>query len=67
MKGQTHLILATTLSMGITFILYISLKDSRSNESYLQRTFIDPTRDAILLIRCLCNGGESKHLSSLFD
>lgn len=67
MNGQTHLILATTLSMGITFILHNSLRDSRSNESKIQRVFIDPTRDTILLIRCLFNGGESKHISSLFD
>lgn len=67
MHDQTHLILATTLSMGITFILHISLRDSRSNESYLQITLIDPRRDAILSIRCLFNGEESKHTSGLFD
>ena len=67
MHDQTHLILATTLSMGITFILHISLRDSRSNESYLQITLIDPRRDAILSIRRLFNGEESKHTSGLFD
>ncbi len=65
MNSQLHLLIVTTLSMIITFGLYYSLKDTRANDLYLQRTLIDTTGDIIMLFRCLFNSEKSKLKSFL--
>jgi hypothetical protein len=65
MNSQLHLLIVTTLSMIITFGLYYSLKDTRANDLYLQRTLIDTTGDIILLFHCLFNSEKSKLKSFL--
>jgi hypothetical protein len=62
MNSQLHLLIATTLSMIMTFVLFNSLKDTRAIDSYFQRTLIDTTRDSILFVRCLLNTEQSKFI-----
>jgi hypothetical protein len=63
MNSQLHLLIVTTLSMIMTFGLYYSLKDTRANDLYLQRTLIDTTGDSILLLCCLFNSEKSEFFS----
>ncbi len=64
MNSQLHLLIVTTLSMIMTFGLYYSLKDTRANDLYLQKTLIDTTGDIILWLRCLFNSEKSKFFFS---
>jgi hypothetical protein len=48
----------------MTFGLYYSLKDTRANDLYLQKTLIDTTGDIILWLRCLFNSEKSKFFFS---
>ena len=67
MNAGLHLILATTLSMMMTFALNCALKETRSSGNLLQVYFVDITRDFTLFTRCLVNNytGTSRRRASL--
>ncbi len=62
MNSQLHLLIVTTLSMIMTFVLFNSLKDTRAIDSYFQRTLIDTTRDSIFFVCCLLNPEQNKFM-----
>jgi hypothetical protein len=66
MNSQIHLLIVTTLSMTVTFVMYCNLKDMRAADSYLQRTLFDMTRESILFVRCLLNSKKSKFIERMF-
>lgn len=56
-----QLIIATTLSMLMTFALHCTLKNTRADGFFLQSTFIDVIQDRFLHFRCfLANIKKSK-------
>ncbi len=62
MNNKLHLLIATTLSMIMTSVLYNCLRDTRAIDSYFQRAIIDTTRDSILFVRCEWNSEKSKFI-----
>ncbi len=70
MDSTTHIIIATTLSMIVTFILYCILQDTRASAFLFQDILIDKTRDQILYTRCWWNNKKGmfrQKLSSIFQ
>ena len=60
MNSRMHLMIVTTLSMIITFILHCILQDTRANGFVYQTIFIDTVRDVLLSLRCLSSTHQSK-------
>jgi hypothetical protein len=53
MKFHIQLMIATTVSMIITFVFYYGLEETRANNSLFQDMIIDTARDCLLFIFCL--------------
>ena len=60
MNSRIHLMIVTTLSMIMTFILYSILQDTRAAGFVYQTMLVDITRDVILSIRCFSSTKQSK-------
>lgn len=65
MHFQIHLMIVTSLSMMMTFILDWILNDISPRQSFFQEYLINLERDYGLLLRCFTNRGISIYL--LFD
>jgi hypothetical protein len=61
MHDRVHLMIATSLSMIITFVLHCFMEHVPSRDSFLQVYFMDYFRDYGLLIRCFYNQGISMY------
>jgi hypothetical protein len=59
MHFEVHLIIVTSLSMIMTFILHCIMEHTSSTQSYLRLYSIDYLRDIGLYARCLFNHGIS--------
>jgi hypothetical protein len=55
MHHQVHLMIATSLSMIITFALHLVMEHVPSRHSFLRIYWIDQYRDYALVARCLYN------------
>jgi len=62
MDSSIHILIATTLSMIMTFMLYYTLKDTRANDSLFQNILVDRIRDRLLYTRCLLDIEKSMFL-----
>jgi hypothetical protein len=62
MYCQIHLMIATSLSMMMTFILYCILKNIPPRHSFLQEYLINIQRDYGLLLRCFIDRRTSINL-----
>jgi hypothetical protein len=62
MHPHIHLMMATTLSMMITLIVYCTLEGTRVDDNLFQNIFVDKTRDLWFFIRCPLDYGEGKSL-----
>jgi hypothetical protein len=65
MIGDTHLMVATTLSMIITFVFYYGLEGTSANNSLFQDIVIDTLRDYLLFIRCLLDNWQSMSIKTM--
>jgi hypothetical protein len=61
MNDQIHLLIATTLSMLLTFVFDCLLTQTRASNSLLQEFFIDMIRDCCLVIPCWFDGRHSNY------
>jgi hypothetical protein len=59
MHFEVHLVIATSLSMIMTFALHCIMEDTPSTQSYFRLYSIDYLRDIGLYARCLFNHGIS--------
>lgn len=62
MDSSVHIVIATTLSMIMTFMLYCILKDTRASGSLFQNILVDRTRDQLLYTRCWWDSEKSMFL-----
>jgi hypothetical protein len=56
MDAYAHLMLSTTFSMIITFVLHCALHKTRVDSSIVQQYMFDVTRDFLIAVRCWFDG-----------
>jgi hypothetical protein len=61
MHDQIRLVIATTLSMIITFGFYCGIETLTVRDSLVKQIFIDYLRDCALIVRCVYSGCQSKY------
>jgi hypothetical protein len=66
MNDRIHLLIVTTLSMIMTFILHYTLTDTRASGFVLQTSIIDTARDLFLFARCWTNNESGKFVEEYF-
>lgn len=59
MHGNIHLMVATSTSIIMTFVIHSIMEYTLSTQSFLQRYVIDFCRNYVLVIPCLYNEGIS--------
>jgi hypothetical protein len=57
MHDHVHLMIVTSLSMIMTFLLHCIMEHTPSRDSFLRLYWFDLLRDYGLLIRCIYNQG----------
>jgi hypothetical protein len=59
MNARTNLLLSTTFSMIITFVLHYVLHQTRVDSSLVQQYMFDVMRDFMIAVRCWFDGRNS--------
>ncbi len=62
MDPRVHLMMAITLSMIMTLILYCSLEGTSVNDSLFENIYNNSLRDMFFFVRCLLNNRKGKCL-----
>jgi len=62
MDPHVHLMMAITLSMIMTLILYCSLEGTSVNDSLFENICNNSLRDMFFFVRCLLNNWKGKCL-----